>query len=175
MSLTLMCGLSFSGKSTFAALLSDELGAKLLSLDAINAERGLYGGQGIPVEEWARTNNKAQEFASSALRRGRAVVVDDTGSPRFIRDAWRKIAEDAGVSFSIVWIRIDPERQRQRLLANRAYSLRHDVTDEVMEAHVADFEPPIGEAPLIVDADDTRSPSVVAEIARQLRQREHAG
>lgn len=40
-----MCGLSFSGKSTLAALLADELGAELLSLDAINAERRLYGGR----------------------------------------------------------------------------------------------------------------------------------
>jgi len=53
--LTLMCGLSFAGKSTFARLLAEELGAQVISLDLINAERGLYGGQGIPLEEWAAT------------------------------------------------------------------------------------------------------------------------
>lgn len=169
-----MCGLSFSGKSTFAELLAAELDAVLVSLDAINAERGLYGGQGIPIEEWARTNEIAQRNALGALQSGRAVVVDDTGSSRFVRDGWRKVAEDAHASFCIVWVQIDPARQRQRLLANRAAGLRHDVTDEVMDAHVADFDAPTREDPLVIDADDTRSPTVVAEIAEHLRQREHA-
>jgi len=56
-----MCGLSFAGKSTFARLLAEELGAQVISLDLINAERGLYGGQGIPLEEWAATDRIAHE------------------------------------------------------------------------------------------------------------------
>ncbi|GAB3611309.1 hypothetical protein GCM10027414_34350 [Humibacter ginsengiterrae] len=171
MSLTLMCGLSFSGKSTLAGLLADALDADLLSLDAINAERGLDGGQGIPLEEWARTNDLAQARATSALEAGRAVVVDDTGSPRFIRDGWRKVAAESATSFSIVWVQIDTERQRERLLANRVAAGRHDVTDDVIAAHVASFEAPTDENPLIVDADDTMNPETVAEITRSIRQR----
>lgn len=45
--LILTCGLSFSGKSTLALELRSRLDADVLSLDVINAERGLYGGQGI--------------------------------------------------------------------------------------------------------------------------------
>lgn len=80
----------------------------------------------------------------------------------------------SGVSFAVVWVQIDTARQRQRLLANRASTQRHDVTDEVMEAHVADFDAPTSEDPLIVDADDTRNRTVVAEIANHIRQRECA-
>lgn len=120
MSLTLMCGLSFSGKSTFATLLAEELNAELVSLDAINAERGLFGGQGIPVAEWARTNDLAMDRAAEKLRVGRDVVVDDTGSPRFIRDNWRKVAAEADAAFSLVWVQIDRARQRQRVVANRS-------------------------------------------------------
>lgn len=166
-----MCGLSFSGKTTFAELLADALDAHQLSLDAINAERGLHGGEGIPLEEWARTNALAHARAAAALEAGRAVVVDDTGSPRFIRDGWRRVATEAETSFSIVWVQIDTTRQRQRLLANRAIAGRHDVTDAVMAAHVASFEAPVDEDPLIVDADDTRNPETIAAIARSIRQR----
>lgn len=166
-----MCGLSFSGKSTFAVRLADALDAELVSLDAINAERGLYGGQGIPLEEWARTNDLAHVRAAEALRSGRDVVVDDTGSPRFIRDAWRKLAAEAGASFSIVWVQIDPARQRQRLVANRTDATRHDVTDEVMNAHVESFEAPTLEDPLIIDADDTMKPATVAAVASSIRER----
>jgi shikimate kinase len=36
-----MCGLAFSGNSTVAAIMARELGIELISLDAINSERGL--------------------------------------------------------------------------------------------------------------------------------------
>lgn len=52
--LLLLCGRSFSGKTTLARVLADALPAVVVSLDAINDERGLHGGDGIPVEEWAR-------------------------------------------------------------------------------------------------------------------------
>ncbi|GAB3386856.1 hypothetical protein GCM10027568_05800 [Humibacter soli] len=47
--LVAMCGLSFSGKSTFARALAKELDADIVSFDAINEERGLNGGDGIPI------------------------------------------------------------------------------------------------------------------------------
>lgn len=80
--LALMCGLSFAGKSTLARQLGEALPADVISLDDINAERGLDGGQGIPLEAWAETNRIAQVRATEALREGRNVVVDDAGSPR---------------------------------------------------------------------------------------------
>ena len=46
-----MCGLAFSGMSTVAQTLRRELGIELISLDAINAERGLQGGEGIPDKQ----------------------------------------------------------------------------------------------------------------------------
>src|SRR4029077_883183 len=44
MSLYLLCGLAFSGKTTLASILSVRLPAVVVSLDAINASRGLDGG-----------------------------------------------------------------------------------------------------------------------------------
>jgi predicted kinase len=92
--LILMCGLSFSGKSTLAGQLGREFSAMVFSLDSINEERGLYGGQGIPVEGWVETNRLAEERCNAQLQAGRNVIIDDTGSPRFIRNRWHDVADE---------------------------------------------------------------------------------
>lgn len=141
-SIVLLTGRSFSGKSTAAALLGAALPATTLAYDAINAERGLRSGDGVPVAEWLRTNDEAHERARTLLADGAAVVVDDTSSPRFLRDGWRRLAREAGASFVLVLVDVDPAEIRRRWTANRASGGRHDVTDEVMAAHLAAFETP---------------------------------
>ena len=169
--LVLLCGLSFSGKSTLAEALADRLPAEGLSLDRINAERGLDGGQGIPLEEWATTNRIAHERGAALLAAGTDVVVDDTGSPRFIRDGWREVAQGAGARFAIVWVRIDPGLQRERVLANRSAAVRNDVVDRVLADHAAAFEDPADEDPIVVDARDTRDAGVIDAVVGELRRR----
>lgn len=168
MALTLMCGLSFSGKSTLAARLAHDLPAHLLSLDLINEERGLDGGQGIPLEEWSTTNQIAHERAGRLLAGGHHVVVDDTGSPRFIRDEWRATADAAGAPFALIWVQITPGLQRERVHANREARARHNVTDAVLQEHAAGFEPPFEEDALIVAARSTDDPERVRAIAQKL-------
>ncbi|UJP09747.1 ATP-binding protein [Microbacterium sp. KUDC0406] len=166
MHLTLLCDLSFAGKSTLAERLAIELDALLVSLDAINLERGLRGGQGIPIEEWARTNEIAHERASRRLTAGRRAVVDDTGSPRFIREVWRAVADDAGAGFSLVWVQIDTELQRERVLMNRDDPMRPDVIDRVLDKHREQFEQPTAdEDAIVVDARHTANPEIVRPVA----------
>jgi predicted kinase len=170
MALILICGLSFSGKSTTATRLARELDASLISLDAINEERGLRGGQGIPLEEWAATNRIAHERAAMLLRDGGDVVVDDTGSPRFIREEWRATAQRADSQLAIVWVKIDPALQRERVLTNRAQRERPDVVDEVPADHAAHFEAPTqDENPLVIDARDTRDDSRIRAIVAMIQ------
>ncbi|WP_205781447.1 AAA family ATPase [Planctomonas deserti] len=170
MTLTLMCGLSFSGKSTLARGLAEELDAHLVSLDAINHERGLRGGEGIPLDEWATTNGIAHERAGALLAARREVVVDDTGSPRFIRNEWRETAKRADMPLLIVWVQIDPDLQRERVRANRADGHRDDVTDAVLTDHAAHFEPPTeDERPILVDVRETTDPVRIRAIAAAIR------
>ena len=78
----LMCGLTFSGKTTVAKRIASDFGCDYLSLDDINDERGLWGGHGIPAEEWERTHQIALERMSERLEQGSCVVVDDTNNLR---------------------------------------------------------------------------------------------
>lgn len=169
--MALMCGLSFAGKSTLASRLTEALPASLISLDLINEERGLHGGQGIPLEEWAQTNRIAHERGRELLEAGHHVVVDDTGSPRFIRDGWREVADQSGAPFVIVWVQIGPELQRARVQANRQSHGRSDVTDAVLRDHRAGFEPPIKEGALVIDAQETTDENQIAVLVQQIRSR----
>lgn len=95
-------------------------------------------------------------------------MIDDTGSPRFMRDGWRETAHKADAAFVIVWIRIDPVLQRERVRANRAEQDRHDVVDDVLDSHIASFEPPTEESPIVVEATDTRDELRIREVARSI-------
>ena len=140
--LVLLCGRSFSGKSTVASFLGGSLPGSVVSLDAINEERGLHGGQGIPLSEWARTNELARDRVLARLSDDETVIVDDTSSPRFLRDERRTLSRSAGAPMVLVFVDISDEVIEHRLLENRASLHRGDVTDEVMAAHQESFEPP---------------------------------
>ena len=145
--LIVLCGLSFSGKSTIGQSLANSFTASVVSLDAINDERGLQGGQGISLAEWRVTNDLAHERAESLLRSGVSVVIDDTGSPRFLRDEWRAIASDIGAGFDLVYVRADPQIIRNRVRFNRENPTRPDVIDALINDHTAHFEPPALDEP----------------------------
>jgi predicted kinase len=140
--LVLMCGTSFSGKSTVAGTLAPQLSAVIVSLDEINERRGLWGGDGIPVEQWVRTHEIASTEVRELLGAGTSVVVDDTSSPRFLRDGWRSLAAAAGAGFTLVYVEVDHATIRRRWAANRRNPGRRDVEDAVLDQHLAEFEVP---------------------------------
>ena len=95
--LYLLCGMSFAGKSTLAAAIAEHAHATIVSLDDINEARGLAGGLGIPDHEWARSHRVALQRAAEELARGHSVVIDDTNCFRFLRDDYRALAGRLGV------------------------------------------------------------------------------
>ncbi|MFG1622558.1 AAA family ATPase [Kribbella sp. NPDC049227] len=138
--LVLMCGTAYSGKSTYARALAAKVDAVVVSLDEINERRGLWGGDGIPVEEWIRTHELAGAEVRALLAAGRTVIVDDTSSLRSLRDGWRSLA--AGAGFVPIYLDVDHPTIRRRQAGNRVSAARRDVADAVLEQHLADFEPP---------------------------------
>jgi len=140
--LVLLCGKSFSGKSTVARVLAPRLEARIVSLDEINERRGLWGGDGIPVEEWIRTHELASDEVLGLLSAGTSVVVDDTSSPRILRDGWRSLAAGAGAGFTLLYVDVDDATVRRRRAGNLVDPRRRDVGVDVLEEHLAGFEPP---------------------------------
>lgn len=150
MTLYLLCGLAFSGKSTLAAALRRRLGCALVGLDELNARRGLHGGQGIPGEEWARTHREALGEVEAALQAGRSVIVDDTNCFRFLRDGYRRIAERHGVPAVVLYLEAPLALVRARMRANEIEPSRAPVTEAVLLDLVEKFEPPAADETVIV-------------------------
>lgn len=170
--LVVLCGLSFSGKSTIARGLAERLAAEVISFDAINAERGLASGQGVALKEWVKTKETAHARARALLADRRSVVIDDTSSPAFLRDEWRAVAAGAGVEMVLVYVALDREDQRARVAATRVTGDRPDVLDVILEEHHAGFEPPTGaEAALTINGSDSRSQAAVRALTEQIRSR----
>ncbi len=140
--LIVLCGTSFSGKSTFASVLERELRATVISLDAINLRRGLRSGDGVAVVDWVRTHQIARAEVTAALQQRRSVVIDDTSSPRFLREGWRVLAQKVETRCVLIYLEVERDTVLRRREANNADSSRAGVRDEVLFDHLDHFEPP---------------------------------
>jgi len=149
-SLYLLCGLAFSGKSTLAAALSSHLGAAVVSLDQINAARGLDGGAGIPPEEWGRTHQQALVEVEQALRSDLSAIVDDTNCFRFLRDNYRSVARRCGVETTVIYLDVPVSVALARLRSNEETGARSGMTEPVFVDLVEKFEPPAADERVLV-------------------------
>ena len=140
--LYILCGLPFSGKSTLAQAIAETTAADVVSLDDINAERGLFGGDGIPVEEWERTHGIAVQRTGALLARGTSVVLDDTTSRRFLRDRYREVARRAGANAVLVHLDIPLDEIRHRREHSREAGDRRGLVDRVFDETATTFEAP---------------------------------
>lgn len=141
--LTLLCGLAFSGKSTLAHRLVAGTGARSVSLDEILASRGLpSGGEGLPAAEWIAAHRVACEWVTVLAANGHGIVVDDTNCYRWLRDSFRAAVAPYGYDTLVVYLDLGPAAVRARVEANRSTPARPGIRTEVLEALIASFEPP---------------------------------
>ena len=93
-----MCGVAFAGKSTLARRIADEFSLSLSSLDAIDHERGLRGGEGMSIVQWEDAIAIAMDRLRRGLREGRSAMVAKSvcrGSHRSVPvDGFRRDAND---------------------------------------------------------------------------------
>ena len=145
-----MCGLSFSGKTTLARQIARCIGAEYLSLDAINEERGLCGGEGIPPAEWERTSAIAIERASNSIGVNVDVVLDDTLCFKWLRDRYAGVAKQHNAEFILVYVETPISAIREAMAHNQTVLGRNPIRVNVFEEHARVFEPPTrDERPLI--------------------------
>lgn len=164
--LHLLCGLAFAGKSTLAAAISARLDAVVVSLDEINAQRGLFGGLGVPAEEWAKSHQAARALAEAALSRGQDVVVDDTNCFRFLRDDYRAVADRCRAACVVIYLDTPLSVVRNRLRANELTQARPRVTEEILLELAHKFEAPEVDEPTLRFAEGSDPAQWVAENLR---------
>lgn len=145
-----MCGLAFSGKTTLARAMARLMDAEYVGLDDINEERGLRGGEGIPVEEWERTSAIAIERVESLLDAGRDVVLDDTLCFRWLRARYAAVAERHGARFVLIHVATPLPEIYRAMARNDVDARRPPIHPEVFGVHERSFEhPTVEEGPIV--------------------------
>jgi predicted kinase len=140
--LFIMCGIAFSGKTTVAKQLVQAVGCAYVSLDDINAERGLHGGEGIALKEWIRTHDIAVGRLKELTPRGEDIVLDDTNCFRWLRERYREFASENGYVAELVYLNVSSEEVQARIVRNEVTAARPAIEMNVFRAHVQEFEPP---------------------------------
>jgi predicted kinase len=161
--LYLLCGMAFAGKTTLAAALARHLRAEVVSLDEINATRGLHGGLGIPDAEWARSHEEARLRVGKALEAGRPVVVDDTNCFRFLRDGYRRIAALHGAGATVLYLERPLELLLDRIRENERTRERSPVTEPVLLDLAQKFEAPAADENVLAFPLDVAPETWIAE------------
>lgn len=151
--LIILCGPSFSGKSTLANRLQAQHGFHVISLDAINERRGLWGGEGIPQEEWAKTHKIAQKELEDLLTKNKPAVLDDTNCFKFLRDNYRNIGQKHGMQVSLWLIKPTIETLCHRRAKNDKNEERRGIAEDVFTQHLESFEWPLSDEPHILIQD----------------------
>lgn len=153
----MMCGVAGSGKTTFAGRL-EERGFVRLSIDEeIWATHGRYGID-YPIEMYEQLKAEAELKLRNELvvlvGEKRDVVIDFSFWQRKRRDEYKKLIEDAGGEWKLVYLKVDPKEIRERL---RIRSQRFDanaaftITDEILNSFLNGFEVPSGEGEIVLE------------------------
>lgn len=145
----LLCGPSLSGKTSLRNRMVAELGFRAISFDEINSSRGLPLGANGLQHEWAKTLDLALERLRELLAEGQSVVVDDTFCYRWLRDRFCARARQLGAKPLILHLAVEPALLHERYETLRASGERALLSLPVFEEHLATFEAPSPEEPVV--------------------------
>jgi predicted kinase len=132
----------FSGKTTLGKSIAQYLNALYISLDEINEARGLFGGEGIPVEEWEKTHYLAMEQLQTFMPSEQDIVLDDTNCFRWLRDRFRNLGVKYGYQTTLIFLDISLAEIEQRITTNNQTQTRNKVKQEIIEKMQNTFELP---------------------------------
>jgi predicted kinase len=150
--LLIICGISFSGKSTLGKAITKRFGYAEVDVDETKFH--LYGqnikDEDLKPEDWVRVYAKTDRLIDNHLRSGKNVVDASRNFSKAERDIAKIIAHKAGAAIVTVYVDTPVGIARQRLLENRLNPSRRNVTDKDFVEVISAMEPPeAAEKPLI--------------------------
>jgi predicted kinase len=155
--LIVICGLSFSGKSTLAKAITARLGYEEIDVDTVGAT--LYGldinDERLKELDWDRVYEEADKIIERRLKSGATVVDASRNFTKKERDSAHQLAKRSDAHFITIFVDTPEEVTRNRRLVNKRSRARRDITDEQFDEIVHVMQPPTeDEHPLVFHHDD---------------------
>ena len=159
----MLCGIAGAGKSTLAKAVVEELPRfTRLSIDEILFEKhGLFG------VDYPADHNLYEQYQDEAdqiylehfhrlLRAEKDLVLDRSFYAKEDRDEFKRMIEDEGGRWILVYLEVDDKEYLWRRICARSAEARNansalDISRELFETYWAGFEHPKGEGELTLD------------------------
>jgi predicted kinase len=153
----MMCGVAGSGKTTFAQQLEKEGFVRLSIDEEIWTANGRYGID-YPIEKYEQYKTEAElklrNQMVNLIHDKHQVVIDFSFWQRKRRTEYKKLIEDAGGEWKLIYLKVHPNDLRERLSirsqrfdANAAFP----ITEEILTSFLNGFEVPSGEGEIVIE------------------------
>ncbi|WP_239309681.1 MULTISPECIES: ATP-binding protein [unclassified Frankia] len=151
----LLCGLTGSGKTTYAKHLEGQ-GIVRLSVDErVHARHGRYGVD-YPEHRYFELEGpvvtEVEAELAALVKAGTSVVIDRGLWDRAGRDRYKKLVEEHGGRWHLLYFKADRSvlRRRLHIRNQRTDGNALTVTDEALDDFLARFEEPTGEGEEVI-------------------------
>ncbi|GEM_PF-1358422 len=142
----ILCGLSFSGKSTLARHLQKKLRYTILAEDDINAERNLgIEGEHIDDKEWNITFDILAEKMHKTLDQKSSVIIDAMNHTPEQRERLWNCTKNFTATSVFIFVEVDPDLAEQRWQENEKNPSRAKVFEADFKRANSFFEHPSAE------------------------------
>ncbi len=155
--LILICGTSFSGKTTLAGLLADRF--CYAEVDVDETKDRLFGvavdDDKLEAADWARIYQETDGLIERQLGSGKSVIDASRNFTKAEREGASCIAFKHCAELITIYVNTPMHVTRERLLSNRRSKKRRDVADAGFEDILKVWEPPtLDEQPIVLPFEE---------------------
>lgn len=151
----MMCGVAGSGKTTFSQLLEKEGFARLSIDEEIWATNGRWGID-FPMDKFEEyridAENKLRNRLIKLIHNKQQVVIDFSFWDRVRRIQYKKLIEDSGGKWKLIYLKVHPNDLRERLkVRNKNFDANSfPISEELLTSYLNGFEVPKGEGEIVI-------------------------
>lgn len=151
----MLCGLTGSGKSTYAEQLVVQR-LKKLSLDETMHQKHGRAGVDYPADKYmeyeAAVKQNLEDELIGLLAAGQSVVLDYGFWKQADRIRYKQLIEDNGGAWKLIYLKASPETLQERLSARnkRTDANAVHVTPEMLSDFIERFEEPKSEGEIVI-------------------------
>ncbi|MBW3111537.1 ATP-binding protein [Bacillus sp. MCCB 382] len=152
----MMCGVAGSGKTTFSKIIEQEGFVRLSIDEEIWATNGRWGID-FPMEKFEEYRKEAEgklrNLLIELIHDKQQVVIDFSFWDRIRRDQYKKLIEDSGGKWKLVYLNVQHQDLRERLtLRNQRFDANSfPISEELLTSYLKGFEIPHGEGEIVID------------------------